>query len=255
MKHKFIIGILILLIISCKKTELEKRQNCGSNCTIVKGRFFSSNNEPVAGVKITCTYSIYKGWLSGTEVREVFKTETDKDGNFYQSFYVKDDELGYNRQAGFEVEIDDSPLDGNKYIRSNNPPSSVTNVLTFLIDPINRRDTVMERNYFIPNKAFIKVNLNNFNPIKSDDYFEVETLYPFGQNVGYNKFLDSPYATGSNGWGTFRASGLNSLISVYVAENEKNIVRIKKRKNSINSYEDIPIFIPKNNNIELTYNY
>lgn len=255
MKNIVIIIIVFFVFAGCSKSELEKRQDCGSGCTIVKGKFFSYNNEPVTGVKITCTYRIYKGWLSGMEVREVFKTQTDKDGNYYQSFYVRDDELGYTRLAGFEVEIDDSPLDVNKYIRTNNTIGGVTNVLSFSVDPINKRDTVIEHSYYLPKKAFIKVNLNSFIPIKPNDYSEVETLYPFGSNVGYNKFLDSPYATGSNGWGTFKATATNDQLKVYVAENEKNIIRIKKRKNAINSYEDYPMFIPQNNTIELTYDY
>ena len=255
MKHKFIIGILFLLITSCKKSELEKRQDCGSNCTIIKGRFVTASNEPVPGVKIKCTYSIDKGWLSGIEVREIFKTETDKNGNYYQSFHVRDDELGYTRLAGFRVEIDDSPLDANKYIKTNNTSEGQTRILGFSIDPINRRDTVILHDYYIPKKAFITVNLKAFSLQQQDDYFDVQTFYPYGQNVGYNPFIDSPYAAGFSGYARFRATNANTQLNVLVADNEKNIIRIVRRKNGIITNQDFPMIIPTNNNIVLTYNY
>ena len=247
--------LLLLISISCKKTELEKRQDCGSECTVIKGRFVSSNNEPVPGVKITCNYSIYKGWLSGLEVREIFKTETDKSGNYNQSFYVRGDELGYTRLASFDVKIDDTTLDSNKYIKTNDTSKGQTRILGFSIDQINRRDTVILHDYYIPKRAFITVNLKDFSPLQQDDYFDVQTFYPYGQNIGYNPFIDSPYEGGFSGYAKFRATNANSQLKVLVAGNEKNIVRIVRRKNGVITNQDFLMTIPLNNNIVLTYNY
>lgn len=130
-----------------------------------------------------------------------------------------------------------------------------TSPLGFPIYSISRRDTVINNTFYIPTKAFIKVHLNNFIPQQTGDYFEVQTLYPFGRNIGGNTFLESPYSTGFSGYGGFRATQVNNLLSVFVAEGERNIVRIFKRKNGENSSEDYPVVVPKNNTIELTYSY
>ena len=130
-----------------------------------------------------------------------------------------------------------------------------TTPLSFSIYSIGRRDTVINNTFYIPTKAFIKVHLNNFTPQQVDDYFEVQTLYPYGLAIGDNPFLDSPYSTGFSGYGAFRATKLDNLLTVFVAEGEKNIIRIVKRKNGENSLEDYPVVVPKNNTIELSYNF
>ena len=83
----------------------------------------------------------------------------------------------------------------------------------------------------------------------------MQTLYPFGEKIGSNTFLNSEYATGFSGYGNWRATSNNSLLHVFVAEGENNVIRIFRRKNGVNTSEDIPIYIPANNTIELTYNF
>ena len=83
----------------------------------------------------------------------------------------------------------------------------------------------------------------------------MRTLYPFGQNVGYNSFLDSEYSTGFSGYGNWMATSVNTKLNVFVAEGEKNIIRINKIKNGIGSSEDFEIVVPANNTIELNYNF
>lgn len=247
--NRFLILLLSVLIISCSKTDNDTKDVCTADCTTISGKFVTVNNAPVPGIKVSLSYHISGGELGGGYTRKIVNTQSDADGIFNKSFYVKDNELGDSARGYFVVDIDDSKIDANKYIRGNgNNPG-------FAIYSIRRRDTVINNTFYIPTKAYIKVHLNNFIPPQAGDYFEVQSLYPYGMEIGNNPFLDSPYSTGSSGYGTFTASKLNNQFTVFVAEAEKNIIRIVKRKNGENSYNDYPVFVPQNNTIELSYNY
>lgn len=207
----------------------------------------------MANISVSLNYRISGSELGGGYTRKIVNVKSDQNGFFSKDFYLKDSELGDSAAGYFNVDIDDSKIDANKYIRTNNLVGSTP--LSFAIYSINKRDTNINNTFYIPTKAFIKVHLNNFIPQQDRDYFEVQTLYPFGQDIGGNSFLGSPYSTGFSGYGAFRATQLNNLLTVFVAEGEKNIIRISKRKNGENTSEDYPVVVPKNNTIELTYTY
>ena len=162
--------------------------------------------------------------------------------------------MGEEAPGYFKLNIDDSKIDINKYIRTNNLIGNTSSVISTTFQ-ISKRDTIIENNLYIPQKTFIKVNLKNFVSQQEGDFFEVQTLYPFGGNVGYNAFLDSPYDTGFSGYGNWQAKNANTTHTIFVAADEKNVVRIFKRKNGINTSKDSLFFIPRNNNIQLNYNY
>jgi len=253
--NKAIIVLLILTFYGCSKTEDDTDENCTANCTTLQGRFVTLNNVGLKGVKVSINYRISGGELGGSYTRKIVKTETDGSGNFHKQFFIKDNELGNEADGFFNVDIDDSRLDVSKYILCDNLIGNTTQNIGFAIYAINTRDTIIGNTFYLPKKTYIKVNLNNFVPIQDDDYFEVRTLYPFGPNVGHNDFLDSEYATGFSGYTNFMANGLNTQLNPFVAENERNIIRIARRKNGVNTIEDFPIFVPSNNSIELTYEY
>jgi len=255
MKNVFKILALLFFFVSCSKTEDDTNNECTSNCTTLKGKFVSLNNAPISNIKVSLKYRISGGGLGGGLTRKIVNTETDQSGNFYKNFFIKDSELGNSANGYFQVEIDDSNIDVNKYIRTNNLIGTTTTDIGFAIYRINSRDTIIDQDFYIPKKAFIKVNLNNYVPLQADDYFEVQTLYPFGPKIGTNTFLNSEYSTGFSGYGNWRATNNNNLLNIFVAEGENNVIRIFRRKNGINTSEDIPIFIPPNNTIELTYNF
>ena len=255
MKNLLKFFALTLIFISCSKTEDDTNNECTGNCTILKGKFISVNNQPVSNIKVSLKYRIGGGELGGGSTRKIINTESDQNGNFNKNFFIKDAELGNSANGYFQVEIDDSNIDVNKYIRTNNLIGNTTTDIGFTIFSITNRDTIIDKTYYIPKKAYIKVNLNNFVPLQTDDYFEVQTLYPFGEKIGSNTFLNSEYATGFSGYGNWRATSNNSLLHVFVAEGENNVIRIFRRKNGVNTSEDIPIYIPANNTIELTYNF
>jgi hypothetical protein len=153
------------------------------------------------------------------------------------------------------VDIDDSNLDVNRFITTDNQIGTTTTDLGFPIFSINQRDTIIERTYYFPRKTFITVNLNNFISIDETDNFEVQTLYPFGLRIVNNSFLNTEFSTGSSGFGTFRADGQNTSLQVFVAANEQNVIRIFRRKNGISTSEDFPMFIPLDNDIELSFDF
>ena len=255
MKNLFKIFVLLFIFTSCSKTEDDTRNECTSNCTVLKGKFVTLNNVPIPNIKVSLKYRTGGGGLGGGSTRKIVNTQSDINGNFNKNFFIKDSELGNSANGYFEVDIDDSNIDNNKYIRTNNLIGGNSTDIGFAIYSIVNRDTIIENTYYIPKKAYIKVNLNNFVPQQNGDVFEVRTLYPFGPKVGLNTFLNSEYSTGFSGYGNWVATNLNNQLSVFVAEGEKNIVRINKIKNGIGSSQDFEIIVPPNNTIELTYNF
>ncbi|MTH17755.1 hypothetical protein [Flavobacterium sp. LC2016-01] len=255
MIKKILLLILVLTFVSCEKVDDDTRKDCSSNCTTIRGRFVSVNDEPVANMNVSLNYRISGGELGGGYTRKIVNLKSDKNGNFDQNFYIKDSELGRKEDGYFDIDITDSKIDVTKYIRQDNLIGTTTTVVSYQIYSITNRDTIINIDYYVPKKAFIKVNLNNFIPKDKEDFFEVQTLYPFGPNIGTNTFLDSKYSTGFSGYDTFKAKQLNTVLNVFVAEGEKNVIRVLKRKNGKSSSEDFPITIPPNNTIELTYEY
>lgn len=255
MKYTLKILIILFAFTSCEKTEDDLKDVCTSNCATLSGKFITLNNEPVPNITVTLNYKISGGELGGGSTRKIVKIQSDKNGNFYKNFYIKDNELGNSATGYFDIGIDDSKIDVKKYIRTDNLIGTTTTILGIPIYSITNRDTIINNKYYFPKKAYIKVNLNNFIPEITEDSFEVQTLYPFGRNVGYNEFLDSSYGTGFSGYGNWTAKNLNNKLTVFVAEGEKNIIRVIRRKNGIGSSEDFEVNIPPNNSIELTYDY
>lgn len=255
MKKIITLFLFSLILSSCSKTDDDAGNKCTSDCTTITGKFVSANDEPVPNVRLKLQYESGGGIFNPGKTRKIVDVKSDKEGSFYKNFYIEDQELGINPKGYFNVIVDDSGLDVNKYIRSNNLIGNTTVDMGFTIFSITNRDTIINANFYIPKKAYIKVNLNNFLPQSSEDHFEVQTLYPFGAEIGYNEFLDSKYGTGFSGYDNFNATSQNNQLKVFVAENERNIIRIFKRKNGVNTSEDYPIMVPANNNIVLSFDY
>lgn len=252
--RKIFIFLLLITFCGCSKTD-DTDNVCTSDCTTLQGRFITLNNVGIEGVKVSLLYKIPGGPFGGGSIRYIVKTETDENGYFHKEFYIKDSELGESANGYFKIDYDDTNLDVSKYILSDNIIGSTTQSLGQAIYSINSRDTIIGNTCYLPKKAHIKINLNNFVPIQDGDHFEVRTLYPFGLNIGYNDFLDSEYTTGHSGYDTFEATEVNNQFNVFVAEKENNVIRILKIKNGLSTPVDYTIYIPEDNDIELTYEY
>lgn len=255
MKNFFYFITLSIILTSCEKVDDDTKKGCTNDCTTLKGKFVTLNNVPVSNIKVSLKYKIWGGELGGSYTRKIVCTQSDENGNYNKNFYMKDTELGNTSPGYFEIKIDDSKIDSNKYIKSYNPPGTSSISLEYPIYSITKRDTIIEKNFYIPKKAYIKIHLNNFLPQLAADHFEVRTFYPFGEKIGNNTFLDSEYSTGFSGYDNWVAKNLNNVFNIFVAEGEKNIIQIIKVKNGINLSQDYEITVPPNNTIELTYNF
>jgi hypothetical protein len=247
MKNLFVLICLLLVYSGCFKTEDDTNQECTSDCTTIQGKFVTLNNVGVPNANVTLEYKKSGGELGPSLTRKIANVLSDQKGEYSRNFFINDDELGTSAPGYFYIAIDISGLDSNLYLKAKNL------LLGFQIYKITTRDTIIDNTFYIPRKAYIKVNLNNFVPVQNDDYFQVTTLYPFGLKTSDNTFPDSPYSTGISA--QYRANGLNSLLKVVAAEGEKNIIRIDKRKNGVVTIQDFLISVPPNNSVELTYTY
>lgn len=246
---KKLFGLLLLIIaFGCTKTDDDTRDNCTMNCTTLSGNFITAGNKPLAGIEVSFNYFV--GSELGSYTRKIAKTKTNSKGEYNVDFYIKDKELG-NSPGYFAISVNDQNLNPNQYIRLGNNAG-----IGYAIYQIKNRDTIINNSFYIPKKAFIKVNLNNYIPLQPDDFFEVETLYPSGPKSDQLNSLNSYYSMAISPFQLYKAKTKNQTFNVMVAEGEKNIVRISRRKNGItNVYESTEIDIPENNTIELTYNF
>lgn len=235
-------------LIGCSPEDDDLNLACNSDCTIIKGRFVTLNNEGVSGVKLRLDYRTSNPPFS-SNTRLIRDAVTDSDGNYELEFYINDDELGSDANGYFRVNVNSDNIDTSSMF-------GLTTSLGYAIYSINRRDTIIDMSFYLPKKEYITVNLNNFSPIDESDFFEVQTLFPFGLNIGENQFLDSEYDTGFSGYGTFRADNSSTTFeNIPIAVGEDNVIRIHKRKNATTTATDTTLFIGPNNNLNLNFEY
>ncbi len=241
---KFFFLLLILTFYGCEKIEDDTGLDCFSDCTTLHGRFVTMDNEGIPDVKVSVHY-IIRG-TNSRYIRKLAQTTTDQNGTFYKEFYIKDEEIGESAQGYFKIITEYGNLDVNKYIISQNSTNNSEPPSDYEIFRANTRDTIIGGNYYLPKRAYLKVNLNNFLPQEEHDYFQVMSIYPYGA------VLDSEYSTKIR---VFSTKETDATLNVIVAENEENIIRVMRRKNGVDSVEEFPLFVPSNNTIELTYDY
>lgn len=253
----FLLFVLIVFA-GCIKEEDDSDNPLTAGYTTISGQVITSGNKPLKGVALQVTYiethylASYHSWLK----REA---ATDANGHYSMSFNIKDDEIeSYNGQSSsyFELQIDFSSLDPDKYFLSYYSYASDF----YHTRPSLKQDTTCDVSFYMPAKDYITVNLNNFKPVQEGDRFEVQTFFPWGwgsesdENDDSN-ILTTEYGVSSSGYDNFVAKSENQTFQVPVARNDTNIVRIIKLKNGVATPEDHKIYIPENNNIELSYEY
>lgn len=244
---KFLLLSLLTIAFSCTKTEDDTTNNCSMNCTTLSGNFLTSNNEPLSNVEVSFDYKV-SGTLGGGKLRKIARTKTDSKGNYSVDFYLKDEELG-NSDGYFTINVNDKNLDSNKFIGLNNNADLGYNIFS-----IQNRDTIIDASFFIPKKAYIKINLNNYVPQQAGDFFEVKTIFPQGLKNKKKSSLDSYYSSGIGP--AYSAEVKNQSFNIVGAEGEKNDVVISRRKNGVTFQNEIhQIFVTPNTSIELTFDY
>lgn len=249
MRNIFYAIVIIYGIVSCLKISDDTNIPCKSDCTVLHGYFISENDEPIKNVKLQLKHRVTNPPLGGT-TRIIRNTQTNERGYFNINFFVLDKEFE-NQRGYYQMDVNLSELDKNTYLISNIANES-------FIDRLKRRDTIIYQEFYLPTKTSIKVNLKNFIPIQENDYFKVSILFPYGFKLEdeYNEFIGSEYGTGRSNNESYAAIGLNTTIrNVWVAESENNVIIINKRKDGIYTSENYKFFVPKNNQIELNYEY
>lgn len=259
MKTK-LLSLLSLLIVfaGCIKEEDESDARLTHGYTTISGQVITSGNMPLKGVALQVKYiethylASFRSWLK----REA---TTDAKGIYSMSFNIKDGEVeSYNGQSNsyFQLSFDFNNLDPDKYFLPYNGDGAGN---SFYVRPSLKQDTTYNISCYFPAKDYITVNLNNFKPVQAGDHFEVQTFFPWGIKSGQednsNKFMNTEYDISSSGFDNFVAKDENQTFRVPVARNDTNIVRIIKLKNGIATPKDYKLFIPENNNIELSYEY
>ncbi|KUJ61358.1 hypothetical protein AR687_13010 [Flavobacteriaceae bacterium CRH] len=244
---KLLLLFLLIIAVSCSKTEDDTRDTCTMNCTTLSGNFITVDNKPLAGIEVSFSYHI--GSQVGSYTRKIAKTKTNSKGDYSVDFHLNDSELGNAAPGYFIISVDDKNLDPNEYFRLGNNAG-----LGYDIHEIKNRDTIINASFYIAKKTNIKVHLNNFIPLKEGDFFEVKTYFSHGiKNENLNS-LESFYSYGSGD--IFKASVKNQASTITAAEGEKNNIVISRRKNGITFENEIhEVFIPANNQIELTFDY
>ncbi len=256
MKKALFILFILFAFIGCEKEVDDTGTVCTSDCTTISGHIITSDKVPLKGVKLQVKYleqgfGYYHSWLK----REA---TTDANGYYSMSFNVKDNEIerfeGYS-SSYFELHVDLNNLDPNKYflpeqVSEANTSYSLNSIISL------KRKTEYTESLYIPTKDYMTVTLKNFKPIQAGDHFEVQTFFPWGAKSDEKKILNTEYGINFSGYDLFVAkSESQTFRNVPVALNDTNIVRIVKVKNGVAFPEDHKIFVPKDNNIEFTFDY
>ncbi len=248
---RFILISLILTLSGCSKTDDDTNNICSSDCTILQGRFITMDNEGINGANLAFEFIRGGGYLP-TYTRLISDLVSDENGNFYDEFYLEDSEIDSSSSGSLILRVNESSLNIIDNIIT--PDLTNTNFEQWL--QVSTRDTIIEQTYYMPKKANIVVNLNNFFPILENDRFEVRSIFPYGSlsEDGYNEVLETNYyATLSRE--IYGATEINNSLNVVVAENENNIIRVYKTKNGIYTYEDVVINIDSSSPDEITLEY
>jgi hypothetical protein len=215
----------MIAILSCHKKDDDTSEVCTGNCTTLRYRFVTTDSIGIPGVKITLSHVKTSGAFSSK--RRIIGTATSNQfGIAEMSVFINDDELEpvENLMKHFEMTLDQKSINGNQFF-----------VRSYLDSPnIKRRDTLISYKYYFPIVNYITVNLNNFEPVKKDDSFYIQSEY--GSNI-------------------LNAISKNNSFKVKVAPKETNVLRIVRIRDGIQTDEYKELFVPLNNNITLDFDY
>jgi hypothetical protein len=255
-KSLFLLFLLVAFI-GCQKEDDDSDNPLTAGYTTINGHILTSDNTPLKGVKLQVKY-IKSRYLAGGHSWLKKEVTTSENGSYGMSFNIKDDEVeSYDGLSNsfFSLTFDFSNLNPDKYFLLY---YSVDNDYLLSINPSLKQDATYTISCYIPAKDYITVHLNNFKPVLATDHFEVQTFFPWGINSGENvgsAFIDTEYGINSSGYDNFVAKSENQTFRVPVARNETNVVRIVKMKNGVAYPEDHKLFVPKDNSIELSFEY
>ncbi|WP_295936755.1 hypothetical protein [uncultured Alistipes sp.] len=250
-------SLVITGLIGCSKTKDESKRVCEADCSVVTGTILTDGNQPVSGVSLDVTYE-KTGFLYYNATVKA-RAKTDQSGHYQMRFTLKDSELteeeGYFKLFYLRVEM--KGLNTEKYILPADLMGVTEDVPTSTRNTVRcQRNVSVDLDFYIPQKRYIPVVLKGFAPVQENDYFEVQTYFPWGFEQEGEKMLDTKYGVASSGFNKFRASQTEqTFLNVPFALNENNILRIMKMKDGVVTFEDHPIYVTATSPEVLTYVY
>lgn len=243
-------GLLLFCLItfvSCTKEEDESGITCEHDCTVVMGKVYTSDNQPVPGMGFEVEY--YKtGNLYYHSIKKAMAT-SDKNGLYDMKFSLKDKEIieeeGFFKHLRLKINMD--KLDPQKYI----VPQDIASIVDASLKL--KQDTVFDADFYVPLKRYVPVTLKGFKPIQHNDHFEVQILFPFGFEY---ENLDSKYIMVNTGYDKFTATEEEqTFTNVPFAMNEYNIIQLFKVKNGVATPEEHKIYISRDSPVDITFEY
>ncbi len=252
MKNLLAILFIIAVFPGCSKTIDDTSQNCVSNCTTIRGRIFTKYDRPILNVDLALSYRKNTGTYSHS-TRKIKNVRSDQNGYYEMIFNLQDDEVGAMRSGYFTINIDKMSFDRSTYLIPDYPLFSINTQ----IYSISKKDTIITKDYYMPSKALLKINLKGFTPITTGDVFKVVLLYPYGwRKDSRNDYLGSFFETGISGHlDEYSANSNDYTTMANVASNDTCVIQIRKIKNGVSFPEDVRIFVHDNSSPEYTFHY
>ncbi|HSP40172.1 MAG TPA: hypothetical protein VLN46_01990 [Gillisia sp.] len=142
MKKIILLMVIAMGLQSCSKTDDDTGNVCTTDCTTITGRFVTQGNTPLKGIEVILEYKISNN-LSGGRTRIIGKTTTDDNGSYKMFVFLEDREIG-NSQGYFQLLIDASNLNPQRFMRNNNLYAGA------IIYSLPTRDTIIDKSFYIP---------------------------------------------------------------------------------------------------------
>ena len=174
---KILFTFLILLIsFSCVKDDSENV--CSVDCTLFTGRILAAGDIGIENAEIRLYYN--KRGTLGSFTRIIANGKSDNKGFYKLSAFLEDREL-MNDGGKLYLEINKDILSAvtpSTHLEANQVLSTNPNIE---FSGFSRRDTIVEHNFIVPKKTALTINLREFRPIISGDYFRAGVGSNFGR--------------------------------------------------------------------------
>lgn len=239
MTRTFLFFILLPLLLSCTKTDRSQyNAPCTDSCTTLQGRFITGNNEGVANIPYEIrSESRSTLGMGPTVIRLIASGKTDNNGFYSSTFALQPREYGATRNATLLIKF---PFDKNRFLLIDWYEMFGSQES---LDPLSRKDTTVTADIYFTSKGKLKVRLENFVPLQTNDEFFVVTTCWAG--------MDRQQRTGAR----LQAAQTTTEGVIDACGNEQTTVLIGKRKNGVYTTTTSTIYTPTGQEVAATYSF
>lgn len=230
MKSLLVFFLSAFLLVSCFTKIDDTGKSCSSNCTKIKGRFTTSDGQPIQYVKILLEsrYSIGVG----AYYRKIANGITDENGEVELNVYINDTELKYHLHT---VVVNDSLLNPNKYLLARDVSQSDF-FSQFTLPKISRRDTTIGFEYIIPEKSYLDITIKDFDTTGANKFNGLlDAKYGYVISDTSNKMNFD----GIHNHFLFTAHKGDRKVSVAVPRYQQSILKLYRNKNNVETLDSI----------------